>query len=186
MAFSNQIFFFLVLFVAIQRLAEVFYSRSNERALTEKGAKEFGREHLLFMKIMHGSWLVFLIFENWLFPKPNWPFSLTVFFFLLFTVGQLFRITAIKTLGERWTINVMILPGTEAVSKGIYKYLKHPNYYGVIIEIFALPLIAGHWMTALIFTVVNGVLLRKRIKIEEDALKEFNDYSLVGGSRGSL
>lgn len=70
----------------------------------------------------------------------------------------------------------MILPEAPAINSGLFNYLRHPNYVGVIIEIAALPLMAGLWQLAVIFSLINGVILFFRIRFEEDMLIKYCDY----------
>ena len=57
------------------------------------------------------------------------------------------------------------------ISKGVYKYLKHPNYLVVIAEIAIIPLIFHLYYTAIVFTVLNAMILSVRVKAENKALK---------------
>ena len=74
------------------------------------------------------------------------------------------------TLGERWSTRILIVPGAPLVQAGPYKYVRHPNYMVVIVEIAALPIAFGEWGVAFVFTVLNAMLLAWRIKVEEEAL----------------
>jgi methyltransferase len=56
------------------------------------------------------------------------------------------------------------------VRHGIYRYLRHPNYLGVQLEILAVPLLHSAYLTSLVFGVGNALLLRDRIRREEEAL----------------
>ncbi|MFL6033109.1 MAG: isoprenylcysteine carboxylmethyltransferase family protein, partial [Rubrobacteraceae bacterium] len=58
------------------------------------------------------------------------------------------------------------------VRRGPYRYLNHPNYVVVAVEIATLPLIFGAWVTALVFSVLNAALLYVRIREENRALAE--------------
>lgn len=99
-------------------------------------------------------------------------------------LGQSLRWAAIETLGSRWTVTIMILPEAPPKAGGLYRYLRHPNYLGVILEIAALPLLGGAWLTALIFTLLNAALLRLRIAREEAALQTAGGYQEALGNRG--
>ena len=90
--------------------------------------------------------------------------------------GQGLRYAAIHTLGERWTVRVMTLPGAAPVTHGIYHFIRHPNYLGVMLEIAAVPLIHSAYLTAITFSIANGLLLAWRIRTEEAALNEQNNY----------
>jgi methyltransferase len=80
------------------------------------------------------------------------------------------RYWTITTLGERWTTRVLVRPGVPLVTRGPYRWLRHPNYLAVVIEIAALPLVHGAWLTAVIFSVLNAALLMVRIAAENEAL----------------
>jgi methyltransferase len=102
---------------------------------------------------------------------------------LAFLAGQTLRYAAIHTLGERWTVRVMTLPGAKPVSQGIYRSIRHPNYLGVILEIGAVPLLHSAYLTAISFSIANALLLAWRIQTEEAALKEQNNYDQVFAGR---
>jgi methyltransferase len=65
---------------------------------------------------------------------------------------------------------VLVLPGEALVAGGPYRFLRHPNYLAVVLEVAALPLVHTAWATALAFSALNLVLLRVRIGVEERAL----------------
>lgn len=165
----------LVVMVALQRLSELLLSGRNERQLKSIGAIEVESGHFIYMKIIHSLWLVACLVEAYLrlTPPPAWIASV---FLLIFIAGQAMRLMAIKKLGIRWSVKIMVLPNHTPVNDGIFKYIRHPNYLGVILEIFALPLIYGSWITALVFSLLNALILKVRIKKEESALSEFSFY----------
>ena len=71
---------------------------------------------------------------------------------------------------RRWNTRVIVVPGLPPVTSGPYRFLSHPNYIAVAVEGVALPLVHSAWMTALVFTVCNAVLLSVRIRVENAAL----------------
>jgi methyltransferase len=81
------------------------------------------------------------------------------------------RYAAMRRLGARWTVRVMVIPGAPRVTDGIYRYMRHPNYLGVAIEIASLPLVHSAWVTSLSFSALNALLLWWRIRAEEAALE---------------
>ena len=165
----------LVLAVATQRMLEVRVSRLNEAELRARGGREHAHAQMPFMVALHGCWLVATVGEVVLLDRP-FHRELALPALLVFCVGQVLRVVAIHALGSRWTVKVMVVPGEPPVSGGIFRFLRHPNYLGVILEIAALPLIHTAWLTALAFSVGNGLLLRARIRAEERALSETSDY----------
>jgi methyltransferase len=73
----------------------------------------------------------------------------------------------------------MILPGAKVVAKGPYRYLRHPNYVIVVTELACLPLIFQAYWTAILFTIMNALVLSIRIKVEEKALEDVTNYKDV-------
>ncbi len=95
-----------------------------------------------------------------------------ILFVTLFAGAQVLRYWAIKTLGVYWNTKILVVPKHSLVTKGPYKYLRHPNYMAVIAEIAVIPLIFSCYLTSAVFSLINLILLRRRIEIEEDALKK--------------
>jgi methyltransferase len=63
-----------------------------------------------------------------------------------------------------------VLPGAAPVTTGPYRFIRHPNYLAVVLEMICVPMIYGGWLTAIVFSAGNAALLRLRIKAEEAAL----------------
>ena len=150
--------------VAVQRLAEVVYANHNTKALLARGAVEIGRRHYPLIVLLHASWLAaILVFL---------PANATIhwLWFALFLVLQGLRVWVLATLGPYWTTRIISLPGAPLVRKGPYRFIRHPNYTVVAGEIAALPLAFGEWQVALVFTLLNGLMLAWRIRAEDAAL----------------
>jgi methyltransferase len=156
--------------VSIQRLLELALSRRNERLLRARGAVERGRGHYPLMVVLHVLWLLSTLVEG-LLRGPSlpawWPVPLA-----LFLLVQPLRYWAILSLGDHWNTRVLVVPGAKLVARGPYRYLRHPNYVVVAVEIATLPLIFGAWATALVFSALNATLLFVRIREENRALAE--------------
>ena len=159
-----------VLLVAAQRLFELRLARRNERRARAWGAVEWGKGHYPFIVGLHSLWLVSTFVEGLLrgpvFPV-YWPAAL-----VLFLLVQPLRYWAILSLGESWNTKILVVPGAKPVRGGPYRYLNHPNYVAVVVEILTFPLIFGAWLTALVFTLLNAAVLRLRIREESRALRE--------------
>ena len=84
--------------------------------------------------------------------------------------AQGLRWWCITTLGRQWNTRVVVVRGAARVVDGPYRFLSHPNYVAVVAESAALPLVHTAWITALTFSVLNAVLLRTRINVENAAL----------------
>ncbi len=154
-----------MIFIILQRFAELLYSNYNTKKLLKNGAKEYNSKHYPLFIILHTCWIVSLVLFIDHNDKPKT--SLIVLFFIL----QFLRLWVLLTLGKYWTTRIIYLEGTKLVKKGPYKWLKHPNYIIVFFEILILPLAFNSWIIAIIFTIFNTILLLYRISLENKVLK---------------
>ncbi len=159
----------LVVLVAAERVVELVVSRRNARRLRARGAIEAGRGHYPAMVIFHAAFIVACLAEPAFLPA-RWPWAAALPAAALVLCAQALRWWVVATLGERWTTEVLVLPGAQPVQTGPYRLLRHPNYLAVIVELAALPLAAGAWRTAIVATLGNALLLAVRIRAEERAL----------------
>ena len=156
--------------VALERVAELVVSARHARWAFARGGAEHGRGHFGAMVTLHTALLVGCAAETVLADRPflpglGWPALAAAL------ASQGLRWWCIAALGPRWNTRVIIVPGLPLVSSGPYRWLRHPNYVAVVVEGLALPLVHTAWVTALVFTVLNAVLLgRFRIPAEERAL----------------
>jgi methyltransferase len=161
----------LILATGVERLAEVALSKRHAAWAFERGGKEFGKRHYPFMVVLHTGMLLACLAEVFLADRPfipglGWPMLAVAL------ACQGLRYWCIGTLGRQWNARVIVVPGLGRVTRGPYRFLTHPNYVVVIAEGIALPLVHTAWVTALVFTVLNAILLFGfRIPTEERALK---------------
>lgn len=169
----------IILFYLIQRLSELFLNKTNERFLIENfDAVEIDPTDSLRMKIFHSLWFIALISESlWHGKLVNNELSMISFVILI--IAMLIRFHTISLLKEFWTIKVYSLSPRPFVKDGLYKILRHPNYLAVILELIFIPVLLGCTYTAVIFTIGNIWVLRKRIQLEESELTTNPDYSLA-------
>ena len=153
----------LVAFLIAQRLIELCFAQLNTRRLRGRGGIEFGATHYPLIVILHAIWIVGLLILGH--DRAVDPFWLSVF-----VVLQIGRVWVIASLGRRWTTRVIVMPGAVPVARGPYRWLRHPNYLIVALEIAVVPLALGLPVVALIFSAANAVLLAYRIRIENEAL----------------
>ncbi len=150
--------------VVAQRLAELAYARRNTRRLLAAGGVESGGRHYPLIVALHAAWLLSLL----VLVAPDTPYSLSLL--VLFAGLQAARVWVLASLGRFWTTRVISLPSAPLVRRGPYRYLRHPNYLVVAAEIAVLPLVFGAWEIALVFSLLNGVLLLHRMRVENAAL----------------
>ena len=101
---------------------------------------------------------------------PQTPVSLPLLG--LFALLECGRVWVITTLGSRWTTRVMVVPGEPRIQTGPYRFTRHPNYLIVCGEIAVVPLMFGAWSLAAVASVLNFVVLRTRMAVEDQALEE--------------
>ncbi|HVF58976.1 MAG TPA: isoprenylcysteine carboxylmethyltransferase family protein [Thermoanaerobaculia bacterium] len=166
---SRLAFFVLVVLVALLRLFELRIAARNRRRLLARGAREAGAGHYPWMVTLHAVWLVAAPAEVWLLGRPFLP-ALAFPMLALLLLATALRWWVIATLGERWTTRILVLPEAPLVTGGPYRFLRHPNYLAVVLELAALPLVHTAWLTALLAAVSNAAILRVRITVEERAL----------------
>lgn len=154
----------IVAAVVLQRLAELAYARRNEARLRALGAAEVGAGHYPLLVLLHAGWLLALFVAAAAASTLSWPML------GLFGGLQLGRLWVIAALGRRWTTRVLVLPDAPLVDRGPYRLCRHPNYVIVAAEIAILPMAFGAWREALVFTLLNALLLGWRIRIEDHAL----------------
>ena len=160
-------FTFFISFIILLRIAELLYSKRNEKWLLQNNAIEYGKKHYPFIVALHVFFLASLIIEYLVRSPISYnPVILLIYFLLL-----AFKIWVISSLGRFWNTKIYRVPNIPLVKKGPYKYFRHPNYLVVIGEIAAIPLAFHLYYTAAIFTVLNLIMLSIRIKEEDKALQ---------------
>jgi methyltransferase len=153
-----------LLFVAVQRLGELVWAGRNTGRLRRQGAVEADAAGYPFLVLLHAGWLAAMALFVPAAAAPRWPLL------ALFGALQLFRLWVVVSLGRFWTTRILTLPGAPLVEKGPYRWLRHPNYLVVAAEIASLPLAFGAVAVAAAFSVLNLVLIGRRIGIEERLL----------------
>ncbi|WP_121639811.1 isoprenylcysteine carboxyl methyltransferase family protein [Virgibacillus sp. Bac330] len=163
------IFMWVILSVIIiQRLVELVIARSNEQWMKQRGAIEKGKQHYKWFIIIHTLFFLSLIAE--IIFRNQQSFSFNYFLFTAFIITQIGRIWCIATLGRFWNTKIIIAPQFDVIKRGPYKYVKHPNYIIVGIELFVIPSLFGAWFTAIVFPILHALLLYVRIPVEEKAV----------------
>lgn len=172
---TRWLYLALVALVVLERLVELALTRRNVARLLARGGRAVGDEHYGVMVAVHTALLVAAPLEVWLLGRPFIP-PLALAMTALLALTMALRYWVIATLGDRWTTRVVVVPDEPLVERGPYRFLRHPNYLGVVLEGAALPLVHTAWWTAIGFAVANFFVLRARIRVEDEAL---------GRSRGS-
>lgn len=168
----------IILFYLLQRLSEVLISRNNEEWLRENcQAVETNPNEGKLMKVFHSLWFVALIIEANI-KKSFQPdaFSLVIYFVLLCCL--IVRIHTMEKLKRNWTVKVLDIKNHIISTEGLFKYVRHPNYFIVILELIFIPLLVKAYFTMVLFTLVNFYIQGKRIQLEEKVLMKHDKYRL--------
>lgn len=160
-------FILFISFIILLRIGELILSRRNEIWLLQNGAIEYGQKHYPYIVALHVLFIVSLIIEY----STTQTASFSLFFLVVYLLLLLFKAWVLKSLGKYWNTKIYHISGFPLVKNGVYRYVKHPNYIVVIAEIAIIPMVFNLYYTAIIFTVLNTVMLSVRIKEENKVLK---------------
>ena len=159
----------LILFVIVQRLAELWLARRNTGRLRARGGREIGAGHYPLIVALHAGWILSLLAFGW-----QAPVSLP--WLAAYAVLQGFRVWILASLGNRWTTRIIVID-EPLVRRGPYRFLAHPNYVLVAAELAVVPLALGLPLLALVFTGLNLLVLSLRIRVENRALAPLSRLS---------
>jgi len=161
-------FFALTAAVAGERLAELVWSRAHERRMAQRGGRVLPEPWYAAMVAVHAGTLVAAPIEAALRRSPP-PRSLTGLGLAGLAAATALRLWTLRALGDSWSTRVTRFDGggRRVVTTGPYRYIRHPNYVAVILELAALPLVGGAWVTALVASALDALVLSRRIPLEE-------------------
>jgi len=168
--------------VGIGRLVELGISRRNQRQLEKRGVRKVAEPHFRWMVLLHGGVLIAAAVEVVVLHRPLIP-ALAIPMAVLFVLANFLRWWVIRTLAGHWNVQVMASSNVGVVTSGPYKWVRHPNYAAVMIELFALPMIHTAWITALVGTIANLKVLQRRLAVEDGVLMANPVYRASMGSK---
>jgi methyltransferase len=154
------------LLVLAQRGLEELHSRRNTERLMAAGAKETGAGYYPVMVFGNLAWLAAIFF---LLPADAPVLMLPLCLYLLLQVA---RYWIVLTLGQFWTHRIITLPGAPLVRTGPYRYLAHPNYAVMMMEILLLPMVFGGVVLGVVAAALYAPSLLYKIGLENQALAE--------------
>lgn len=169
MSGSQQAFLALLGLVALLRLVELFVSRARLRARPEHLVPEPGLYPA--MVAVHVGLIVAPAWEVLWLGRP-WTLGLSLGAGALLLLATALRVWTLRTLGPAWNVRVLVPEQSQVVTTGPYAWIRHPNYLVVILELLALPLLHGAWISALGLSALNAIVLARRISTEEASLAQ--------------
>ena len=149
-------------------LIETWRAARNERAQRARGGVEPPGDVYKLMRIVYPGAFLAMFAEGIARGSP--PPAVLIAGAAVFAAAKALKWWAILSLGPFWTFRVIVVPGTALVAKGPYRWLRHPNYIGVVGELAGVAMMTGGWVSGVAAITTCGVLLMKRIAVEEHAL----------------
>ena len=182
MGLSDYLYLCLLAAVGVLRLVELRVSRRNQERMLAAGATRVPEPHFKWIVLVHTGVLVGAALEVLLLHRPFFPW-LAGIMFSLFIASNLMRLWVVVTLGQLWSVQVMDSAQMGIVTSGPFRFVRHPNYAGVILEMISLPLIHTAWITAALTSVGYAMALSRRIRAEEGVLMANPEYRASMGHK---
>ena len=155
---------YLMIYVILSRLFELVLSKKNTKRLLEEGAKEYFEFHYKFIVLFH------IIFVSFFLIKSFFTTSVNIQYLYLFLFLQILRYFIIYELGKFWTTRILVI-NKPLVKTWIFRYLRHPNYIVVFLEITLICLFFNDFYSLFFFSTINSILICIRVYYEEKANK---------------
>ena len=175
--------YLIILFYILQRFFEIYLNAVNEKKLIKKYRAELILENeVKVLKLFHALWFFALLTESVYHGKiQNPPYVFITAAVLV--LAQVIRFHSISMLGEYWTVQIFRINNQPICTRGLYRFIRHPNYLAVLIEFIALPLILGCPYTLVIGFLLKIIILKRRILYEEENLGLTSSYNKINGSK---
>lgn len=182
MGLSVYLYLVLLAAVGVLRLVELQISRRHQQHMMSQGAVRVPEPHFKWMVVVHTAVLIGAALEVIFLRRPFIPI-LAVTMFAVFIASNLMRLWVVRTMGNLWTVQVMDSARVGIVTTGPFRFIRHPNYTGVILEMISLPLIHTAWITALATSAGYSIVLSLRIQAEERVLMANPEYRAAMGHK---
>src|SRR5215469_9445310 len=166
---STIAFLGLLLAVGLLRLVELRISKRHRAKMAAQGAVKVDEPRFLWMVMLHTAVLIGAAVEVVVLRRPFLP-VLAAIMFAIFLAANAVRWWVIRTLGEHWNVQVMDSTRLGVITSGPFRFVRHPNYAAVFVEMLVLPLIHTAWITALAGSAAHILVLSQRLATEEKVL----------------
>ena len=153
-----------MVYIIFARFFELILSKKNTTKLLQEGAKECYGFHYKFIVLFHIVFIVFFLAKSF----SNSIFNINYLY--VFFIVQIFRYKIIYDLGEFWTTKILVI-NKPLVKTWMFRYLRHPNYIVVFLEVILVCLFFNDFYSLIVFSFINSVLIATRIFFEEKANK---------------
>lgn len=176
------VFFCLALVIAVTRLFELSISNRHRARLSQRGATSVSEPGFPLMVALHVGVLAAAAVEALFFETPV-PSGVRVPAAVAVVLANALRVWAIHSLGEHWNVRVVDSTPLGVISHGPYRWIRHPNYVAVFVELTFLPLVGGAVLTCVVGALLHVLVLKRRIQLEEATLLNDVEYQRTMGSK---
>jgi methyltransferase len=150
----------LLLLVGVLRVYELQISKRHQSRMIARGASKISDPRFRWMVLLHTGVLLGAAAEVVFLHRPFYPLFAAICF-VVFLAANVVRWWVIRTLGEHWNVQVVNSTGIGVITTGPFRYVRHPNYAAVFVEMLALPLI---------HSAAHVLVLSQRLATEERVL----------------
>ena len=157
----------VVIGVLLLMLVELQLSYFNERALRARGAVEPPDDPYRLMRLAYPGAFVAMGLEGATHALNR---DALLAGLVLLGGAKLLKFWVMATLRDRWTFKVLVPKDAPLVTAGPYRFVNHPNYIAVILELAAVGLALSAPVTGLASVVLFVWILRRRMAVEDRAL----------------
>lgn len=168
-------FLALLLAVGLLRIFELRVSRRHQQQMIAGGATKVKEPQFRWIVLVHTAVLVGAALEVVFLHRPFIPILATLMLFL-FLAGNAVRLWVVLTMGRHWNVQVMNSTNLGVVTSGPFRFVRHPNYAAIFLEMFSLPLVHTAWITAVLGCLGYVATISKRIALEESVLSSDPEY----------
>lgn len=151
-------------------ILEARRASANERAQRARGGIEPAGDVYQLMRLAYPGAFLAMLLEGAVRGEPS--SSVFIAGAVLFAAAKALKWWAIHSLGPFWTFRIIVVPGAALVARGPYRWVRHPNYVGVMGELAGVALMTGAWLSGVAGIVTFGWLVLRRISVEEQALRD--------------
>jgi methyltransferase len=159
---------FLLALAFLPMMFEAGLAARHDRALRSAGAHEPPDDVFPWMQVAYPAAFLGMALEAWI--RCVRADAIFVTGLVLFAAAKWIKYWAIATLGPRWTFRVLVPPASSRITTGPYRFMRHPNYLGVMGELLGMAVVAHAPLAGGAFVIIFGVLIAARIRVEERAL----------------
>ena len=171
--------------VGAQRLFELRRSTSHLRARGGRGSRADSSGNWRLLVAAQTAWILGCAAEPLLRGRPpGWGFLGAGL--ALLGAGETLRLLCMRELGREWNARAVVPPDLAIVTSGPYRWIRHPNYLGVLLEVVGLGLAAEAWITLLVTGPLHVLVLRRRMRGEDALLERIPGYREAMGAKGAL